>query len=92
MALQDAASTVGAVGAAKEGIPRLYIYDHCPFCVRARMVLGLKGVKHELFFLANDDVETPTALVGKKVGCSFKARTKTPSGGAYSGDKPRHAQ
>jgi len=43
------------------------VYDHCPFCVRVRMALGLMGVKHNLMFLANDDVETPTALVGKKI-------------------------
>lgn len=48
-------------------LPKLYIYDHCPFCVRVRLALGLKNVKHELVFLANDDVTTPTNLVGKKV-------------------------
>lgn len=21
---------------------KLYVYDHCPFCVRARMIFGLK--------------------------------------------------
>ena len=29
--------------------------------------MGLKGIKHELRFMANDDVETPTALIGKKI-------------------------
>jgi len=48
-------------------LPRLYVYDHCPFCVRARMIFGLKNIKHEVRFMANDDVETPTALVGKKI-------------------------
>ena len=28
-------------------MPILYVYDHCPFCVRARLALGLKGVKHD---------------------------------------------
>ena len=28
---------------------------------------GLKNVRYTLNFLANDDVETPTSLVGKKV-------------------------
>ncbi|MGN6905595.1 glutaredoxin, partial [Neisseria sp. P0015.S010] len=23
---------------------KLYIYDHCPFCVRARMIFGLRDV------------------------------------------------
>jgi len=47
--------------------PNIYVYDHCPFCVRARMILGLKGVPHQLTFLDNDDIETPMAMVGKKV-------------------------
>jgi len=48
-------------------LPELYVYDHCPFCVRVRVALGLKGIKHNLRFMANDDVETPTAMVGKKI-------------------------
>ena len=47
-------------------IPILYNYDHCPFCVRVRLALGFKNIKHNLVFLANDDVATPTAMVGKK--------------------------
>ncbi|ETW00632.1 GrxB family glutaredoxin [Aphanomyces invadans] len=47
--------------------PRLYIYDHCPFCVRARMIFALKGVDVELVFLANHDEATPIGLVGAKV-------------------------
>jgi glutaredoxin 2 len=47
-------------------LPIVYVYDHCPFCVRVRLALGLKNVKHEVRFLANDDVATPTALIGKK--------------------------
>lgn len=50
-----------------ENLPVIYCYDHCPFCVRVRLALGLKNVKHRLVFLANDDVVTPTSLVGKKV-------------------------
>ena len=45
----------------------LHVYDHCPFCVRVRVALGLKGIEHKLVFMGNDDVETPTALVGKKI-------------------------
>lgn len=47
--------------------PRLWIYDHCPFCVRARMIMGFKGIAHDLVFLSNDDVDTPTAMMGKKM-------------------------
>jgi hypothetical protein len=49
----------------------LYVYDHCPFCVRVRLALGIKNVKHNLHFLANDDVAIPTRLVGKKIAPIF---------------------
>ncbi|POU69340.1 glutaredoxin, partial [Pantoea sp. PSNIH4] len=26
---------------------KLYIYDHCPFCVKARMIFGLKNLPVE---------------------------------------------
>ncbi len=55
-------------------LPNVYVYDHCPFCVRVRLALGLKNVKHKLHFLANDDVQTPTALVGKKVTPIFELK------------------
>lgn len=32
-----------------------------------RMILGLKNIPHDLAFLSNDDVETPTSMVGKKM-------------------------
>lgn len=47
----------------KGGIPKLYAYDHCPFCARVRFILGTKNIKHNVVFLANDDKETPTKLV-----------------------------
>ncbi|OOF84859.1 glutaredoxin, GrxB family [Rodentibacter ratti] len=46
---------------------KLYAYDHCPFCVRARMIFGLKKLPFELVMLGNDDETTPIGLVGKKV-------------------------
>lgn len=46
---------------------KLYIYDHCPFCVRARMIFGLKKLDVEFITLLNDDEPTPIGLVGKKV-------------------------
>ncbi|WP_373819770.1 glutaredoxin 2 [Glaesserella sp.] len=46
---------------------KLYIYDHCPFCVRARMIVGLKKLDVEFITLLNDDEQTPIGLVGKKV-------------------------
>lgn len=46
---------------------KLYVYDHCLFCVRARMIFGLKNLSVELIILANDDEATPISLVGKKM-------------------------
>jgi glutaredoxin, grxB family len=46
---------------------KLYHYDHCPFCVRARMIIGLRGLNIEQIPLANDDEATPIGLVGKKM-------------------------
>ena len=47
--------------------PELLVYDHCPFCVRVRVALGVLGTDYKLTFMENDDVDTPTALVGKKI-------------------------
>ncbi|EJL91386.1 glutaredoxin 2 [Pantoea sp. GM01] len=46
---------------------KLYVYDHCPFCVRSRMIFGLKDVACEIITLPNDDEATPTRLIGKKM-------------------------
>lgn len=45
---------------------KLYVYDHCPFCAKARMIFGLKSLPVDLQFVLEDDVDTPTELVGKK--------------------------
>lgn len=44
----------------------LFVYDHCPFCTRARVILGLKKVPHELAFMAHADDSTPLALAGAR--------------------------
>jgi len=54
-----------------EELPTVYVYDHCPFCVRVRLALGLKNIKHNVNFMANDDIPTPTKLVGKKIAPIF---------------------
>lgn len=46
---------------------KLYIYDHCPYCVKARMIFGLKNLPVELQVLANDDEATPIGMVGQKM-------------------------
>eukprot|EP00522_Entomoneis_paludosa_P009654 CAMPEP_0172449072 /NCGR_PEP_ID=MMETSP1065-20121228/7882_1 /TAXON_ID=265537 /ORGANISM="Amphiprora paludosa, Strain CCMP125" /LENGTH=299 /DNA_ID=CAMNT_0013200671 /DNA_START=142 /DNA_END=1041 /DNA_ORIENTATION=+ len=65
--LEEPKSTSRPERVVPEILPTLYVYDHCPFCVRVRLALGLKNIKHNLHFLANDDVETPTKLIGKKM-------------------------
>lgn len=45
----------------------LYSYDHCPYCVKARMIFGLKGVSFEHKILLNDDEETPISMIGQKM-------------------------
>lgn len=46
---------------------RLYIYEHCPFCTRARMIFGLKKLPVELAVIMEGDADTPIELVGRKV-------------------------
>eukprot|EP00217_Crustomastix_stigmatica_P011731 CAMPEP_0183791970 /NCGR_PEP_ID=MMETSP0803_2-20130417/2237_1 /TAXON_ID=195967 /ORGANISM="Crustomastix stigmata, Strain CCMP3273" /LENGTH=282 /DNA_ID=CAMNT_0026036309 /DNA_START=35 /DNA_END=883 /DNA_ORIENTATION=- len=67
--VQAAASTVVAQPprVVVDPLPKVYVYDHCPFCVRVRLALGLKNIKHEVVFMANDDKDTPTKLLGKKI-------------------------
>lgn len=51
----------------KKGIEmKLYIYEHCPFCVRARMIFGLRHMLLETVVLLNDDEMTPIGLIGVK--------------------------
>jgi len=45
----------------------LYIYDHCPYCVKARMIFGFKNQAVELKTFLNDDETTPIAMIGVKM-------------------------
>lgn len=45
---------------------KLYIYEHCPFCTRVRLALGLKNVPYETVVIMEGDAETPIRLIGKK--------------------------
>ena len=45
---------------------RLFIYEHCPYCVKAQMLLGMKNISHELIVLPNDDEATPISMIGIK--------------------------
>ncbi|KAG6592465.1 GrxB family glutaredoxin [Phytophthora cinnamomi] len=55
-----------AIADATTQLPRLFIYDFCPFSCRARVALGLKNVKYDVVFMAFNDEATPTSLVGTK--------------------------
>jgi glutaredoxin 2 len=46
---------------------KLYIYDHCPYCIKARMIFGLKNIPVELNVFLNDDEATPTRMIGQKM-------------------------
>ncbi len=46
---------------------KLYVYDHCPFCVKSRSIYGLKNRPFELVIMLNDDAATPTRMIGKKM-------------------------
>lgn len=37
-------------------------------------IFGLKQIDYQVIYLDNDDVDTPTALVGKKVGSMSRRR------------------
>lgn len=45
---------------------QLFLYEHCPYCVRARMIFGLKQVPVTLQYLGSRDESTPVNLVGAK--------------------------
>lgn len=46
---------------------KLHIYEHCPYCVKARMIFGFKHIPVTLNYILNDDVETPTNMIGQKM-------------------------
>ena len=46
---------------------KLYVYDHCPYCVKARMIFGYKNIDFEMITLLNDDEKTPIDMIGQKM-------------------------
>ena len=46
---------------------KLFIYDHCPYCVKARMIFGIKNQPVKLVTLLNDDEKTPKSMIGQKM-------------------------
>lgn len=45
----------------------LYIYEHCPFCTKARMIFGLKQIPLTTHVIMEGDADTPTKMIGKKM-------------------------
>ena len=45
----------------------LFIYDHCPYCVIARMIFGIKNQPLKTTVLLNDDEKRPRSMIGKKM-------------------------
>ncbi|MCW8331594.1 glutaredoxin 2 [Photobacterium sp. SDRW27] len=43
---------------------KLFVFDHCPFCIKAMMVAGLKKIDLELVYLQNHDIEARIEKVG----------------------------
>lgn len=46
---------------------KLYVYDHCPYCVKARMIFGIKDLTFDMVTLLNDDEATPVSMIGQKM-------------------------
>ncbi|MFT8795766.1 MAG: glutaredoxin 2 [Acetobacter orientalis] len=46
---------------------KLYVYDHCPFCIKARNDFGLHTLPFDMVMLQNDDEATPKAMIGRKM-------------------------
>ncbi|MCL2918110.1 glutaredoxin 2 [Shewanella litorisediminis] len=43
---------------------KLFVFEHCPYCVRAMMAAGYKGIALEKVILQNDDVDSRIRMVG----------------------------
>lgn len=45
---------------------RLFIYEHCPYCVKALIAFGMKNIPVDIVVLPNDDEVTPISMIGIK--------------------------
>lgn len=45
---------------------KIYLYHHCPYCIKARLVADLSGLNYETIFLANDDEKAHIDRIGSK--------------------------
>jgi glutaredoxin 2 len=51
----------------REGVMRLYMFEHCSLCFRVRMVAALKKLHLQEIAVLDDDSDTMIELVGKRV-------------------------
>lgn len=72
MSMSSTSSSASSPRIVLDDLPIVYVYDHCPFCVRVRFALGIKNVKHTVSFMMNDDIKTPTNMIGKKIAPIFE--------------------
>ncbi|AJC49317.1 glutaredoxin 2 [Allofrancisella guangzhouensis] len=45
---------------------KIYAYNHCPYCIKVRLVADLSGLDYQLEFLANDDEKAHIDRIGSK--------------------------
>ena len=45
---------------------KLYVYNHCPYCVRVFLILGIKKINCSIEYFSNEDIYGPVSLVGSK--------------------------
>ena len=45
---------------------KLYVYDHCPYCVRVMLTIGLKKIDCPIDYFLNDDEDGPISRIGSK--------------------------
>ena len=43
---------------------KLFLFEHCPFCMKAKMVAGIKKQSIEFIYMQNDDVDSRIEKVG----------------------------
>ncbi|ASG68171.1 glutaredoxin [Francisella halioticida] len=45
---------------------KIYLYHHCPYCIKVRLVADLSKLDYEIIFLANDDEKSHIDRIGSK--------------------------
>jgi len=48
-------------------VPTVYVYEHCPYCIRVRVFMHIKKIAHKVEYLIHDDIKGHEDKVGAKV-------------------------